>query len=328
MHTQLIGKAAAAFLTGCALVAGAVGCTAATQSTGRGPEPAGVSTTMTDLATRSGRWPTGAAQLQAAFDQLDRECLSTAGFRLPSIPRVSLPVPENEAAAIDLDGRKQHGYGISTPGDSSAATANPNAYVSSLSSRDQKRFNDVQFGPGAPRTAVALYRTGRAAVPTAGCVARARRALAGDVQAWAAISYVPQQLDDQLSRKALQDASYQAALARWRVCMAKAGYPYASPEAAVTRLRREHEQGASGSGFRRLEIAVAVADGQCASHTHLPSILLRARRQLTAQLPAGNLSFLRSVTESWESAVARARSVLSDTALHDHAAGSASPSAR
>ena len=147
-------------------------------------------------------------------------------------------------------------------------------------------------------------------MPATGCIARARTTLAGDVQTWAKIFYVPQQFDDQLNRKALKDTSYQAALGQWRACMAHKGYTYASPDAAIAQLRKKYEQKARSSDFRHVEISVAVADGECAGRTHLPATLLRVRRNLVAQLPAGDLSFLRSVTTSWESAVTHARVTL------------------
>ncbi|MEE4420621.1 hypothetical protein [Streptomyces bugieae] len=286
------------------MAAGLVGCTSAQPT---GPP---VSAAMTDVATRSGRWPTGADQLQAAFDQLDRTCLSKAGFHLPAAPKVTLPSPENEAATIDLAARRRRGYGISMAHDSSAAAGNPNAYASSLSAEDRQRFGSAQFGPGMPRTGVALKGKATATVPTAGCVARARTALAGDVHTWAEVSYIPQQFDDQTSRKALTDTGYRAALVRWRACMAQAGYTYASPDAAVARLQLEHERGAKGARFQRLERAVAVSDGECASRTHLPAELLRARRRQVSRLSARDLSTLQSVTQDWESAVTRARRVL------------------
>lgn len=286
------------------MTVGLAGCTSAQ------PADLRVSAAMTDVATRSGRWPTGADQLQAAFDQLDRQCLSRAGFHLPPAPKVTLPSPENEAATIDLPGRRRHGYGISMPHGSAATAENPNTYAASLSAEDRQRFGSAQFGPGMPRTTVALKGKAGATVPTAGCVAHARKALAGDVQTWAKISYIPQQFDDQVSRKALTDTGYRATLARWRICMAEAGFRYASPDAAVAHLQQEYERGAKGARFQRREIAVAVADGECASRTHLPAELLRARRGQVTRLSADDLSTLHSATGNWESAVARARKVL------------------
>lgn len=302
-------KTAVALLTGCALAAGVAGCTS-TQPAAPGVAPVGVSPVMTDLATRSGRWPAGAQQLQDAFDRLDRQCVLGAGFRLPASPGASLPVPEDEAAAIDLDGRRRHGYGISVHDHGSTAAAAPDAYISSLSVRDQRRLGETQFGPGEQKTAVTLNGKGRVTVPAAGCIARSRTTLAGDVQTFAKIFYAPQQFDDQLNRTVLKDASYQSTLGQWRACMAHKGYTYASPDAATAQLRQEYEQKAKSSDFRKREISVAVADGECASRLHLPTMLLRIRRRLVARLSADDLSFLRSVATSWGSAVTHARSVL------------------
>ena len=143
--------------------------------------------------------------MQDAFDRLDRQCVMGAGFRLPASPSASLPVPEDEAAAIDLDGRRRHGYGISVHDHGSTAAVAPDAYMSSLSVRDQRRLGEAQFGPGEQRTAVTLNGKGRVTVPAAGCIARSRTTLAGDVQTFAKIFYAPQQFDDQLNRTALKD---------------------------------------------------------------------------------------------------------------------------
>ncbi|MFE3032918.1 hypothetical protein ACFXKY_14890 [Streptomyces canus] len=308
-------KAVMALLVGCALAAGPVGCTS-TQPVGSGPKPS-VNAAMTDVATRSGRWPTGAGLLQAAFDHLDRTCLGKAGFHMPTLPRAPQPSPDNEAEVVNLSGREHYGYGIATPRDSSTGAQGANAYVSALSNKDKRRFIDAQFGPRAPRTAVNLHGKSTATVPAGGCVAAARRELAGNVQTWAKIDYIPQQLDDQVSRAAEQDPSYQAALDRWRACMTRRGYVYTSPEAAAKSMQDEHAQGATGSVFQHREIAVAVADGRCEIRTHLPSEVLRIRRQHVAQLATGDLLLLRSVTGDWESAVTRARSTLA-THTRDH----------
>jgi hypothetical protein len=294
-----------ALLTGCAMVTGAVGC-ASTRPAAPVAAPVKVSAVMTDLATRSGRWPAAEEQLQDAYSRLDRQCVKEAGFSLPASPSASFPVPEDETAAIDLSGRRRHGYGISIH-DHGATAAAPDA---TLSAGDQKRLGEAQFGPDGRTTAVTLNGGGRVTVPATGCIAHARIALAGDVQTFAKIYYLPQQFDDRLNRAALTDADYQAVLGRWRACMAPKGYTYASPDAATAQLRQEYERNAKSSRFRKTEISVAVADGECESRTHLPTTLLRTRRRLVGGLPADDLSFLRSVAASWGSAVTRARSVL------------------
>jgi hypothetical protein len=288
------------------MVTGAAGCASA-RPAAPGAAPVGASAVMTDLATRSGRWPAGERQLQDAYDRLDRQCVKKAGFSLPAAPSAALPVPEDEAAAIDLPGRRRHGYGISVHDHDSLAAAPPD---SSLSAGDQKRLGEAQFGPEGKTTAVILNGGGRVTVPAAGCVAHARNTLAGDVQTFAKIFYTPQQFDDRLNRQALKESGYQAALGQWRACMAPKKYKFASPDAATAQLRQEYERKAKSSTFRKKEIAVAVADGECESRVHLPTTLLRARRRLVAGLPAGDLSTLRSVAASWASAVTRARSAL------------------
>ncbi|MFI0901567.1 hypothetical protein [Streptomyces sp. NPDC020983] len=298
-------RRAAALLAGCALAAGPAGCGS--------PRPAGppaVSAAMADLATGSGGWPSGSARLQAAFDRLDRACLGSAGFHPPPVPAAEPPSPDDESAVIDLAGRARGGYGIATAAGPAAAAPSPEAYAAALPRAERARFTDVQFGRGAPTTAVPLRGASSATVPAGGCVAAAREQLGGSLQAWARVDYVPQLLADATLHAATAGPRYAAVLAGWQTCMRRSGHIYRTPEDAAAALRREHADGASGPAFRRREIAVAVADGRCQARIHLPATLLGLRRQETARLPVPDLRLLRRVTAEWQSALGRAGRVL------------------
>jgi hypothetical protein len=61
--------------------------------------------------------------------------------------------------------------------------------------------------------------------------------------------------------------------------------------------------------FRQQEIAVAVADGECASQVHLPSTALAVRRSLVSTLPEPDRRALADVATHRAAAVRRAAAV-------------------
>ncbi|MFG2126024.1 hypothetical protein [Streptomyces sp. NPDC048710] len=300
-------RRAAGVLAVCSLLVSLAGC-AETRPARPGPT---VTPVMIDLATRSGRWTADAEQLQLAFDLLDRACLRRAGFAPPRASRLSLPVPEDETAAIGMAERRRVGYGIVGAGTSGTRRpeTEPDRYTTALSRQGRQRYGDAQFGPGAPKVTVPLLGRAKAHVPAAGCVAEGRRRLAGGAGVWARLDYLPQQFDDRVSQEAQREPVYASALTTWRSCMRQRGYHHADPEAARTWVRDAYRRRGNAAALRHKEIALAVADGRCAARGHLPTALLRARRARVARLPRVDLTVLRALSDCWLAAVARARAV-------------------
>ncbi|MFE4627451.1 hypothetical protein [Streptomyces mirabilis] len=294
-------------LAGLMLASGLVGCTSAQSADPGWTSPA--TSEAVDLATRSGGWPKTEEELQNAANRLDERCLREAGFAVPTAPAVRLPAPEDEKAAIALGQRSNLGYGIATPAHESTASA-VETYVQTLSHPEQIRYRAAQFGSGAPRTTIVLIPPAKVQVADGGCVATGRRSLAGDLRTWARLDYIPDQLDSQLSAQAMKVPRYKAALASWRACLKARSFDFPSPEAAQTALRKEYARIGPSRRFKRREIAVAVADGECAQKAHLPTVLLAARRSLVEHLPSSELSSLRSLCTKRHTALARARKTL------------------
>ncbi|GGR66468.1 hypothetical protein [Streptomyces roseolus] len=298
-----VRRRAVGVLIGCLILAG---CAEA--------RPAGPGLTATpvmiDLATRSGRWTADAERLQRAVDALDRACLRGAGLSPPAAPRVRLPVPEDEAAVIGMAERRRVGYGIvdAVTAGTRSPEAEPEHSTTALSQEEQRRYTEAQFGLGTPKTSVPLLGEAKAYVPAAGCIAQSRRKLAGDVDAWARLDYLPQQFDDRVTNGAEREPVYTSALAAWRSCMERSGRHHADPDAARASVRDAARRPGDAADLKRKEVELAVADGLCAARSHLPTALLQARRARVAHLPQHDLAVLRALSEEWLTTVARARS--------------------
>ncbi|MFF8675998.1 hypothetical protein [Streptomyces sp. NPDC015242] len=297
-----VRRRAVGVLIGCLILAG---CAEA-----RPARPGLVATpVMIDLATRSGRWTADAEQLQWAVDALDRACLRRAGLTPPHAPRLRLPVPEDEAAVIGMAERRRVGYGIvdAVTTGTRSAEAEPDHDTATLSQKEQRRYTKTQFGPGAPKTTVPLLGEAKAFVPAAGCIAQSRRKLAGGVDAWARLDYLPQQFDDRVTNGAEYEPAYASALATWRSCMLRSGHHHADPDAARASVRDAARRPGAAADLKRKEVELAVADGLCAARSHLPTALLQARRARVAHLPQDDLAKLRALSERWLTTVERAR---------------------
>ncbi|MEU3519441.1 hypothetical protein ABZ770_29900 [Streptomyces sp. NPDC006654] len=265
-----------------------------------------LSTSAIDLATHSGSWPKSQQLVDAAINTLIRQCLQENGFDYPPLKASSYTAPEDEAAVIDLPERKMVGYGTS----SSTSSQQPvDKFYNHLPTAEQHRFDTVFFGHEEKKKYAGTYGLGPVKVPTDGCIAGSRRALAGDVVLWARLDYAPEDIDDRLGKELRSAPEYLTALKIWRSCMADRHHPFSSPEqaeASVTGVKRAGGTVAS----KRLEILVAVTDGECAVRAHLPKAELIARRRLVYQLPLQDKKFLAWLAAKRDAVVSRARMVL------------------
>jgi hypothetical protein len=240
---------------------------------------------------------------------LAHRCLAAHGFNDPDIAQPPPPSPEDEAAAIDMPTRKQHGYGIVPDGDDSQAQQPADPYYARLSPQDQKRYDTVLFGPPGARVELDIGGGQPISTPSQGCEADARRGIAGDLVAWVRIFYDPDYYDNRLSEQASTAPRYLAALAAWHSCMAARGYAYQTPDAARDAMHDRYRRVGATAEFRQQEITVAVADGECASQVHLPSTALAVRRSLVSTLPEADRRALADVATHRAAAVRRAAAV-------------------
>ncbi|MFJ8793492.1 hypothetical protein [Streptomyces sp. NPDC102462] len=295
------------------LALGLAGCVSAQPA--RHPDgtaPASPRVSVTDLATRSGAWPASQHLLETAVSRLVRRCLDAHGFDVPDGDPPPLPAPEDEAAAIDLPGRRDHGYGLGADRDGSPPRQAQERYYERLPSREQQRYDIALFGQKADRVTLGVGGRQTVGMPGKGCEADGRRAVAGSLALWARIVYIPDQYDNRLAEQVAQAPTYRAALAAWRRCMASRGYRYDTPSAAQSALQEQYQRNGATAAVRRQEKAVAVADGECAAQVHLPSTALAARRTSVASLSTADHRSLEDLASHRAAAVRRAAAVLAE----------------
>lgn len=268
-------------------------------------------TAMIDIATRSGSWPGTQNELETAINKLNRLCLAAQGFNPPEAPSPAYPVPEDEAAAIDLATRAKVGYATTT-GDSDQTKASQHAdlFYERLPATEKQRYSTALFGPPNQRTRIELGDGRYVTVRSDGCEAASRRKLAGDVGTWARLTYLPQTLDDRLAKQAASTSTYMTALASWHTCMAARGYPHQTPQQARVAVEATYRQPANQTVLRAQEIATAVADGECSLQVHLFGAELMSRRNLVTTLPAADLRVLAELAERRDAAIARAQPIV------------------
>lgn len=295
------------------------GCAGA-QSAGRSPTPppertssqGRLSSAAIDLATHSGTWPTTERTLMSAEVRLVRACMQEKGFRYPAPDPPARAAPEDESAAVELADRSRTGYGISEAPSQAPGPGSPSVdrYYRTLSAARQRGFDQALNGPPDKKVTVSGTDWGEVRVATAGCGAESRSRLAGSPALWARITYVPEKYDNELGQRVTSAPAYLRAMGEWRSCMAGRGLPYGSPEQAQGALRKERQAAGSADVFRRREIAVAVADGECALRAHLPAVSLRVQRELVSTLSRGEQRTLADLAAHREAALRRARTVL------------------
>ncbi|GAB1645801.1 hypothetical protein [Krasilnikovia sp. MM14-A1259] len=296
------------------IAVGLSGCAQARPDSRPAGPPATLDTSAVDLVTHSGSWPGTEQILIDALDRFTTTCLAGQGFPRPRFPAAPRPVaPENESAVIDLPQRRASGYGIATHprrDDPSISAEPPDSYVDSLPAPEQRRYASALLGPPDRTRTVTLPDGAQVTVREQGCVPAGRRQLAGDVATFARMSYFPEELGNRLADQATTTPDYLAALAGWRSCMAARSLRYDSPEQAQKALRSEPHR--DTEQFRKREITVAVADGDCAAGAHLVAVSLAARRRLAAAMPTGDRAALAELARERDAAVMRARTILHD----------------
>ena len=129
-------------------------------------------------------------------------------------------------------------------------------------------------------------------------MAQAHIATYGSLDAWARISYVPQEINLTLGGQARADHRYQAALGRWRACLAAHGHRYDSPadlvEKVAARFRDEREPLARR---RSAESRLAVQDLTCNQQAGLSGTEDALRREYAQRLGPAERAELTRLTE-------------------------------
>jgi hypothetical protein len=188
--------------------------------------------------------PAEKRRISIAVDRLSRRCMARLGY--------AFPVPDRSGVYGELPNARR--YGLLDEAHAAADGYHQDA-------AEVARTNRIMSGPKLTEAASAVWSGDSKArgVPAGGCLGEANRALSGVTDP------SQQELVHNLARDAftrrLDDKRNRIAVVRWRDCMAKDGYRYASPFDALGDPRWAVSK--AGSQASAAEIAVARSDVRC-----------------------------------------------------------------
>ncbi|MGW6704058.1 hypothetical protein ACWGDE_04060 [Streptomyces sp. NPDC054956] len=224
-----------------------------------------------DMITNSGDYPDRLYQVALVDLALTEKCMRDAG--IPWKGGVDRPNPDaDQGGGVSADWVRQHGYALSEAAPSDGRNEQ-------AGNGDHPRLRETLLGP---RTALAKLTAPGGIVywyPKEGCAAKAHVSVYGDLDTWARITYIPQEISLGLFKKATSDQSYEALLGRWQTCMSQYGYSYDSPSRIPPALREAYAHSTEPLEQRRKEeIAIAVRDMGCDQQVELSKTGLRLRQ--------------------------------------------------
>lgn len=164
-------------------------------------------------------------------------------------------------------------------------------------------------GGDQDRKAIKLTNGSTISFAAGGCQSTAYRILYGDSIAWAKVTYVPQALNVQLAKQVAGNPTYQAAIQHWANCMTERGYAATDPSQIQAELKSQYQRLGASSALRQQEIAIGVADGECAKKIHLTTLALDLKKSLAATLAPTDQEELKQTTKSWTAAVAASQEI-------------------
>jgi hypothetical protein len=211
------------------------------------------------------------ALLARAEQALVEKCLVAKGFRVWTIPVAADPADRLFPYGLDdVRWAQAHGYGLDQSG---VRADDPNLrYVQSLPAARRAAYGRALNGggPSAPGVTVTLPNGLVKGHSSTGCVAEADAHLYGDYPAWFRAESMAGYFDQARQDSVLGDPAYAAAAAAWSACMRRAGFAYATPQAARSAFLE-----APTPRPRQLEIGTATAEAHCAGDTGLTATARR-----------------------------------------------------
>ncbi|WP_203922888.1 hypothetical protein [Rugosimonospora africana] len=228
-----------------------------------------------DAATLQWSWLVGRAE-----NQLVAQCMKGHGFAYP-LPAAD-PEPDAETMTADaLGSGAPPTYGVFPHHDQPSS---PGA--------DQVSFRSALEGAPTAVAAMTLPDGSTIGYETGGCTGQARTGLFGSVRAYVASAYVPQVVRDEFNAFLATDGRYTTALKDWQSCMTDRQWSFDSPSAAISSLETAQLDAAS---LGRRQAAIAAADRDCDSRSHLRANRGNALTQFTADLSGQVLAQLDSI---------------------------------
>jgi hypothetical protein len=277
------------------------GCTSARPESAPAGPPPRLSEETVDLITDSGTYPEQRWRLRVADETLTARCMRAAGFTWTG----SAQPPTRHGAAQELADARRHGYGMSD----TAAPADP-AGTADGNAAEGPRRQAALFGPDDDFAQLVIDGHASYQFPRTGCMAQAHTAVYGSLDAWARITYVPQEINLTLGWQARSAHRYQAALKQWQTCMRNHRYTYHSPadilDQLATKYLSDHEPLARR---RAAEIRLAVQDVSCGQHVGLKSTEDLLRRELAQRLSPTERTELTQLTRQFAEAQHRSSTI-------------------
>jgi hypothetical protein len=273
-------------------------------------EPAGLAgPAVLDLLTRTGSYEENEYRLRIAENLLVGKCMKAKGISYSS--GVDGPAPAGGSEQVlRLEERRRDGYGL-FKSYSGKGQELPEAEqrVRQLPPDQQAAYHKALMGSADTRQAIQLPGGGEVGFPTTGCIAEARRRLFGDLLVWARVAHVPSALDSRISQQVGTNPTYVKAERAWRGCMKGKGYAYQHPGDGYPGLQARYEKEGPSQRLRQQEIAIAVADAECARQAKIPAAVRTAKQHGAEELTEIEQQALRELTRSWLTAVANARRI-------------------
>ena len=266
------------------------------------PAPDRLDEATIDMITNTGDYSQRRYRVDEIDVSLTRQCMRNAGFAWAGV--ADKPNPDaNDGRAASLDYIRRHGYGLSEkPPAGGAAMPGPVA--------DDTGLRTVLLGPAddlaeltAPNGVVYTF-------PHQGCAARSHIAVYGDLDTWARIFYLPQEINLALHGQATADPRYAAKLQGWRDCMARKNYSYESPNDAVERLTEQYRSDTRSLEQRRAaEIKIAMQDALCDEQVRLSATALALRREYAQRLQPSDRAEMARLSALFDEAELRSQNL-------------------
>jgi hypothetical protein len=260
-------------------------------SAGATPQARARSVIAQDAGTLRWSWLVGRAEVQ-----LIGQCMKSQGFTYA----VPAPDPEPDTATMTVDALGSGGpatYGVF-----------PHRGQPSNAGADQPSFRYALDGAPTALAAMTLPDGSSIGYETGGCTGNARTSLFGSVRTYVASAYVPKVVRDEFDAFLATDGPYTSALKAWQSCMTDRRWSFDGPAAAISSLETAQLDAASLS---RRQAAIAGADDDCDSRSHLRARRSEALTRFTAGLSGQVLAELDEINAGRERADQVARRTLS-----------------
>jgi len=236
-----------------------------------------------------------------ATKRLEDACMTRKGFR-PADAAQLVDRIQGEIAP-DMAFRRSEGYGFSH-------------YLRPIWQVSDDEAADWYRAFRGNRSDTVEWRTigGTGATAGGGCVAEARKAVAGSVLDWFWAASAQQDYWLVVAAATANDPRWEPAAALWAQCMADSGYPgLGGPQGAWARARSalfaDHENGSAvPPEARSFEIEVATADGDCQTSTGMVDVQREIRSDFLADASPKYLRDLDRIAAAQTAALKTIRS--------------------